>query len=192
VRILVLQGHPDPSGDRFLRKLGAAYARGASAAGHEVRIVDIAALEFPLLRSQREWEKPAPAAIAEAQLALAWCEHVVLLFPLWLGEMPALVKGFLEQLLRPGFATTPVEQGMAWRRLLKGRSARLVVTMGMPAFAYRWFFFAHGLRSLKRNILGFCGLGPIRETLIGNVEGCGDARRARWLAELELLGAAGA
>ena len=71
-----------------------------------------------------------------------------------------LLKAFLEQALRPGFAFD--ESSRMPRKLLKGRSARIVVTMGMPAFVYRWYFGAHGLRSLERNILGFCGIRPIR------------------------------
>ena len=73
-----------------------------------------------------------------------------------------------------------------------GKSARIVVTMGMPALVYRWYFGAHSLRSFERNILGFCGIGPIRATLIGNVEDCGAARRARWLEQLHALGGKGA
>jgi putative NADPH-quinone reductase len=60
-------------------------------------------------------------------------------FPLWLASMPALLKGFFEQALRPGFALGPTEPGRMWKKLLKGRSARIVVTMGMPALVYRWY-----------------------------------------------------
>ena len=63
----------------------------------------------------------------------------------------------------------------------EGRSARIVVTMGMPALAYRWYFGAHSLKSLERNILSFCGIRPIRENLFGMVEAAGDAKRRQWL-----------
>ncbi len=39
--------------------------------------------------------------------------------------------------------------------------------MGMPALVYRWYFRAHSVRSLERNILGFVGIAPVNETLIG-------------------------
>jgi putative NADPH-quinone reductase len=39
-------------------------------------------------------------------------------------------------------------------------SARAVVTMGMPAFAYRWYFGAHGLKSLTQN-LALVGITPL-------------------------------
>jgi putative NADPH-quinone reductase len=93
--------------------------------------------------------------------------------------MPALLKGFLEQLFRPSFVRT-----------LKGRSARVVVTMGMPSLVYRWFFRAHGVKNLRRNILKFCGFGPVRESLIGMVEGKPSSREA-WLKRMEELGRQG-
>ena len=81
----------------------------------------------------------------------------------------------------------------AFRRegLLKGRSARIVVTMGMPALAYRWFFGAHSLKNLERNILKFVGIKPIRESLVGLVAAKDDKGREKWLAKMEALGKEG-
>jgi putative NADPH-quinone reductase len=114
----------------------------------------------------------------------------VIFFPLWLGTMPALVKAFLEQALRPGFALHMEGPGR-WHKLLTGRSARIVVTMGMPAFIYRWYFRAHGIKSFERNILQFVGIGPIHESLIGMVEGRDASVRGRWLAKLKEMGRRG-
>lgn len=190
-RIALIQGHPDPKGGHFGHALAQAYAKGAEEAGHEVRTIDVARLDFPLLRTMEEWEKGIyPDTIRQAQNAIRWAEHLVILYPLWLGAMPALLKAFLEQVLRPGFATSTVESGMSWKKLLTGKSARIVVTMGMPTFIYRWYFGAHSLKSLERNILGFVGIGPIKETLIGMVETCGDAARQKWLGNLHALGRA--
>ena len=105
--------------------------------------------------------------------------------------MPALFKAFLEQVFREGFAFDLGAGGAPWKRLLKGKSARIVVTMGMPAFVYRWYFGAHSLRGLERSILGFCGIGPIRESLIGMVEASDGARRAKWLGKMRRLGGQG-
>ena len=62
--------------------------------------------------------------------------------------------------------------------------------MGMPAFAYRWFYGAHSLKSLERNILKFSGMGPIRESLIGLVE-ASPKNRESWLKKIEAMGKAG-
>jgi putative NADPH-quinone reductase len=190
-RIAIIQGHPDPRGDRYGHALAKAYAEGATGAGHEVRTIDLAPLEFPLLRTKEEWDNGVPPdAIRGAQAAIAWADQLVIFYPLWLGTMPALLKAFLEQAFRPGFAIGRGGAGSSWTKLLTGKSARVVVTMGMPALVYRWFFRAHSLKSLERNILGFVGIGPIRETLIGTVEASA-ASRERWLTKLRALGGRG-
>ena len=189
-RIAILQGHPDPGGRRFGHALARAYEDGARSAANEVRVIDIARLDFPVLRRQDEWQKSTPPrGLAGAQAAIQWAEHLVLFFPLWLGTMPALLKAFLEQALRPGFA---LGTQTGWEPLLRGRSARVVVTMGMPALVYRTFFRAHGVKGLESGILRVCGVRPVRETLIGNVEDCGADKRRIWLARLGALGSAGA
>ena len=192
-RILLVQGHPDPAERHLNHALAQAYAAGAIDAGHELRRTEVALLDFPLLRSKSEWEAGAlPAGLAQAQADIAWAEHLVFFFPLWLGGMPALLKGFLEQVARPGFALSKAQAGQMPEKLLKGRSARLVVTRGMPAAVYRWYFRAHSLKALERNILGFVGIGPIRETLIGMVEDMEPAQRDEWLTKMRSLGTDGA
>jgi putative NADPH-quinone reductase len=189
-RIAIIQGHPDPNGNRFAHALAQAYAGGAHAAGYEIRLIDVAKLDFPLLRTQEDFEKGlAPPSIREAQEVIRWAEHLVILFPLWLGTMPALLKAFLEQVFRPGFAFAPPGGGKGMpKRLLTGKSAHIVVSMGMPAFFYRWYFGAHGVKGLKRSILSFCGVGPIRETLIGMIEAGDGSGREKWLAKLRAFG----
>ena len=185
--IAIIQGHPDPAGGHYGHDLADAYAQGADAAGHDVQRIEVARLEFPVLRTQAEFERAAPVAdIRAAQDTILWADHLVILYPLWLGTMPALLKAFFEQVLRPGFAFD--ESTRLPRKRLKGRSARIVVTMGMPALIYRWYFGAHGLRGLERNILGFCGIRPIRASLIGMVEAGGDPRHAKWLDRMSRLG----
>lgn len=116
-------------------------------------------------------------------------DHLVIVYPLWLGSMPALLKAFLEHVFRPGFAFEYGAKGFP-RKLLRGKSARIVVTMGMPAFFYRWYFGAHSLKSLERNILRFCGISPIRESLFGLVETATESTRHKWLQTMRKLGAA--
>ena len=186
-KITIIQGHPDGTRRHFGHALADAYAAGAAAAGHEVRRIEVAQIDFPVLRSLVDWSDGPPAPLREAQAAIAWADHLVLIFPLWLGTMPALLKAFLEQVLRPGFAL--IYEGYRFpQKGLANKSARVIVTMGMPAFWYRWFFRAHGVRGLERSILGFCGIKPIRESLIGLVESRDDSARTQWLARLEQQG----
>ena len=189
-RILIIQGHPDPSPERLCRTLAGAYGEGALAAGHEVETIDLAALDIQLLRTQSEFEQGGvPDGLKAAAEAIREAEHIVLVFPIWLGTMPALVKAFLEQVLRPGVAFAYRDKGLP-EKLLKGRSARVVVTMGMPAIAYRLWFRAHGVKALERNILKFVGISPVRTTMIGGIGAIGEAKRRSWLEEMRRLGQA--
>jgi putative NADPH-quinone reductase len=190
--IAIIQGHPDAQRRHFGHALADEYAKGCEDGGHEVRRIEVATLNFPLLRTKEDFEKGTPPdSIRQAQDAIKWADHLVILYPLWLGSMPALLKAFLEQVLRPGFAFEYQKSGGIAKKLLTGRSARIVVTMGMPAFVYRWVFFAHSLKSLRRNTLWFCGIGPIRSTTIGSIEEMDENKRLGWLDEMRGLGELG-
>ena len=189
-RILLIQGHPDGAARHLCHELAEAYAAGAAEGGHALRRLDISTLEFPLLRSVQDWEHgEVPEPLRPAQQDILWCSHLVLVFPLWLGDMPALLKGFLEQVARPGFAFHRGAKNPMQAKALDGRSARVIVTMGMPALIYRYVFHAHSVKSLERNILGFVGIAPVQETLVGSVELLGDAGVAKWKARMRTLGA---
>ncbi|MES2351193.1 MAG: NAD(P)H-dependent oxidoreductase [Pseudomonadota bacterium] len=192
-RILLIQGHPDPSQDHLCHTLAKAYASGARLAGHEVRQTQVALLRFPLLRSQHEWEhETLPDDLRQVQDDITWSQHMVMFFPLWLGDMPALFKGFLEQVARPGFAFGGDPLHPMTKKPLAGRSARVVVTMGMPALLYRFYFRAHSIKSLKRNILRFIGIKPVKETLIGKVGKTDTNTVVNLVARLEEMGREGA
>jgi putative NADPH-quinone reductase len=95
----------------------------------------------------------------------------------------------LEHVFRPQVAIAKPEGGKNWKKLLTGKSARIVITMGMPAFVYRWYFRSHSLKSLERNILQFSGIRPIKASLFGLIEARSDAAREKWLATMRTLGA---
>jgi putative NADPH-quinone reductase len=190
--ILILDGHPDPADERFIHALAAAYREGAEQSGHQVQTIRVADLEFPLLRTQAEYEKGHPVEVVRrCQSAMEWATHVVILYPLWLGSMPALLKALLEQMLRPGFAFSAAKLGRWPVKFLSYKSSRIIVTMGMPALIYRWYFRAHSLRSLQRNILRFVGFRRIRSTVIGGVGGLDAAKRSAWLDKVRALGSGG-
>src|ERR1044072_1220137 len=169
--IAVVQGHPDRQPTHLGHALANAYADSAHAAGHEVRRVDVALLDFPLLRTAEEWKSDVwPPGLRQAQDAIRWADHLVLFFPLWTGTMPAIFKAFLEQLTRSGFAFRMSADGKGMEPLLTGKSARLVVTMGMPAQVFQKSYHSYGVRGLQRGILGFWGIKPICSTYIGGVD----------------------
>lgn len=184
-RVFILVGHTRHG--TFCEAVGEAYKRGAEAAGASATLCVTSRLTYdPLLREAYERVQPLEPDLAAAHAEMLAADHIVIIFPLWLGTLPAILKGFLERVLQPDLVE-PAKTGK-FVQVLKGKSARVIVTMGMPAFIYRWWFGAHAVKMLKHNILGFMGVKPVATTIIGSIESIGQAGRARHLAEVEALG----
>lgn len=186
-RIVIIVGHARSG--TYCGALAEAYMRGAESAGHDVSLFNTASMTFdPVLRGAYRALQPLEPDLEAARSAILAADHMVLIFPLWLGTLPAIFKGFLERVIQPDIFE-PAKTGKfvtPW----KGKSARIVITMGMPSFIYRWYFGAHALKMLKRHILGFLGVAPIRSRLLGNIEGVAKECRTRWFADMEALGRA--
>ena len=192
-RIAIIDGHPDPSPSRFGHAIVSAYADAARDAGHDVRVIRLAGQNIPILESRKQWiEEDVPETVRAGQDAIKWAEHIVFYYPLWMGDMPALLKAFIEQAFRPNFALDYGDEGSKQmpKKLLRGRSARLIVSMGMPALFYRAYYASHSVRSFRRNILELTGIDPVTTSLIGNVDSS-EKHRLRWLKKVAALGTAG-
>lgn len=189
-RILVINGHPDPAPEHLCAALAQAYVQGARAAGLEVATLDVGAIDFPLVRSMKDYKSGAVTeGMARAQDAVKHAQHLVLVFPIWFGSPPALLKGFFEQLLRHGFSWSSPQAALS--SLLTGKSVRLIVTMGMPTPVFRFLLGGHGLAGLEKGLLLVAGATPVRRTLLGGIDGHAPERKAKWLALAEDLGRRG-
>lgn len=178
-RVLIIDGHPDATRKRLVHALADHYASAAEAGGHLVQVVRLCDLDFPWLRSAKEFEARPLGMIGSQQEHIRWADHLVIIYPLWLGSMPALLKAYLEQVMRPGFAFAYGKGKRLPKKLLAGKSARIVVTMGMPSMFFRLYYRSHSVRSLARNILGFVGFKPVRVSLVGGVESMSAKARSR-------------
>ncbi|WP_333825574.1 NAD(P)H-dependent oxidoreductase [Pinisolibacter sp.] len=190
-RILVLTGHP--RAESFCGALAERYAAGARAAGHEVRMRALAEIPVDLVPPDYHRDQDPPTEwVAGLQTDLAWCEHWVIVAPMWWGGLPAALEAVFDRVLLPGFAFRYHREGMGWDKLMKGRSARVILTMDTPPWVLRWFWGRPILRRLKTQVLGFCGFSPARFTTLGVVRKSTPEKRAAWLDEAEALGRAGA
>ena len=189
-KIMIVVGHSERT--TLCEALGRAYAKGADAAGHEAKLFILSEMNFdPILHHGFRKEQPLEPDLHAAYEALAWCDHLVIVFPLWCGDMPAILKGFIERILQPDLiARQNSENAMNWH-IFSDKSARLIVTMGMPVTIYRWWYRGHALKLLTRNILHFIGIKPVRQTLYGMIGTSRPQMRERWLHEAESLGHAG-
>ena len=189
-RILIIDGHPDATGTHFVHELADFYRQGAKEGGHAVRLLRAGALRFPLLRNSRAFlSSKVPASIAAAQKSIAWADHIVVLYPLWFGTVPAKFKGFLEQVMRPGFAFEEKGGGRHPKRLLKGRSARIVITRGMPELFEEVDRSERSLHSVAKDVLGLAGVSPVRTMLIEGSDTMTDVEREKAHYDMRRLGA---
>ncbi|RQO59879.1 NADPH:quinone reductase [Paucibacter sp. KBW04] len=189
--ILIINANPKPYS--LCRALADRYAQGAEQAGHRVEQVDLRELNFALNLSQgyvgaQDLEPDLQAL--QAQILQA--QHLVWVYPVWWGSMPALLKGLLDRLLLPGFAFRYAKGQVLPDRLLKGRSARLLVCMDTPAWYFRWLQGAPAHRMMKTAVLEFCGIAPVRISEFAPVLKSSAARREHWLAQAQALGLRGA
>ncbi len=187
--ICLIQGHPHDDPGHFCHALANAYEEGARSAGSTVERLTLATMNIPFLHNPDDFGTPPPKEILDAQESVKAADHLFIVYPLWLGTMPALVKAFFEQLSRNNFAIANNENDGWPRKMLKGKSARVVVTMGMPSAAYKIFFGAHGVKGFESSILGFSGFKPIRDTMIGGVGGLSVKQADRCLERMRSYGA---
>ncbi|MGV3635580.1 MAG: NAD(P)H-dependent oxidoreductase [Pseudorhodoplanes sp.] len=185
--VTIIVGHPQRV--TYGEALAEAYRRGAESAGHKVHLFKLAEMTFdPILRGGYREEQPLEPDLQTAYDALAASDHWVFVFPLWCGDMPALLKGFFERILQPDLIRRQgTENAMNWR-IFENKSARIIMTMGMPVSIYRFWYGPHALKLLKNNILNFIGIKPVRETLLGMIAEVPDVKRDGWLKKVEALG----
>ena len=73
-------------------------------------------------------------------------------------------------------------------KLLKGKSARIIVTMDTPKWYYWIINRSPGHNSMKKAILEFCGIKPVMISSFAIVKSSDNLKRKKWLDEVELLG----
>ncbi|NIF85896.1 NAD(P)H-dependent oxidoreductase [Comamonas sp. Tr-654] len=187
-RILIILGQP--SSQSLCSHLAHTYADAARQSGAEVRLLSLGEMYFdPVLRHGYAHVQPLEPDLRDAQVDIAWAQHLVWVYPIWWGGLPALLKGFLDRIFLPGFAFKYRANSVLWDRLLTGRTAELLVTMDSPPWYYRWVQRQPGHRQMKQAILEFSGIRPVRVHSFGPVVNSSDAVRAGWIRRACRLGA---
>ena len=169
MNILVIHGHPNEGS--YNRALVDAYADGARSAGATVRTLDLGALEFdPVLHHGYAKIQPLEPDLLAAQADIEWCDHLVLGFPVWWGAPPAPLKGFFDRTFLPGWAFKFRGRWPLPQKLLKGRTAHVIVTMDSPQPVYSAIYWRSAHRAVIRGVLRFCGIGPVTTSTVGGVK----------------------
>jgi NAD(P)H dehydrogenase (quinone) len=189
-KILIIDGNPNP--ESFGRALGDSYFQGAQEGHFDVIKVSLRDLKFDLnLRQGYSSIQELEPDLVDIQEKIKWCQHLVMIYPIWWGSMPALVKGFLDRCWLPGFSFKYHKNSPFWDRLLAGRTARIIVTSDAPTLYNFFVYFNAPVIIMKKTILGFCGFKPIRVTAIGSVKNLNITERKKNLDRARKLGLLG-
>ncbi len=181
-RILILLGHPRV--DSFCGALAGAFTEAAEEQGLEVSRLVLADLEFdPHVRCASLHEQAFEPDLARARAAIGRADHLVFVYPVWWGTMPALLKGFLDRVLVPGFAFAERTAGQGFAGLLRGKSAHLLTTMDTPPAVVKYLLRSPGHRAFSIATLRFCGVWPVRIRMYGPVHRSTEGQRREWLSE---------
>ncbi len=193
-KIYLLLGNPDKDGTLGGR-LADSYEKAAKAAGHEVRRANIGDLVFdPILHKGYRTIQELEPDLKQVQEDLKWCDHFVLIYPLWWSSAPSLLKGMIDRMWLPGLAFRFIKgpdgkSTLGWQKLLKGKTARVVITMKYLPFLER-FMFGNFSAEIVDAVLRFSGF-RVSLTEIGNAEALSDSAKARLDRKLASLGKRG-
>lgn len=179
-RVLVILGHPSEAS--LCSAIANAYLKGAQAAEHEVRFLSLGKLKFdPILRDGYNTIQALEPDLLAAQESIAWAEHLVFVYPIWWGSIPAILKGFFDRIFLPGFAFKFRKDALIVDGLLRQRTAHLIATMDTPPWYYQLVYRMPGHNQMKRTILEFCGIKPVKINSFGPVKNSNASTRQKWL-----------
>lgn len=186
-KILIINGHPDEKS--FCNSLAQSYKIGTDSAGADCKLVNLYDLKFnPILNHGYRLITELEPDLLAIQQDILNAEHLVLVYPNWWGTYPALLKGFIDREFLPGFAFKYLEKSPLPAKLLKGKTARLIVTMDTPTWYYFLVNRRPGHNSMKIGILGFSGIKPVKISSFSPLRSSDEKKRKKWLAEVEKLG----
>ncbi|MGV8856353.1 MAG: NAD(P)H-dependent oxidoreductase [Devosia sp.] len=188
MRIYLLMANPDRGS--FDSAIADTFQAAALAAGHQLERQDLASMHFdPVLHQGYKTIQTLEPDLVQAQELIAWCERWVIVYPLWWGGVPALLKGFFDRTLLPGQAFNYHDDDAGWEKLLTGRSAQLLITSDAPNI---WTALAYqncDVRMVKHAVLGFCGIRPVKVRRFDRVKFSTEPQRAAWLEQVRQMAA---
>lgn len=186
-RILILNGHP--SKESFNYALANAYLTGSTKNNYQTELLHLADLTFnPILENgfskPMDWEEDLKIAFEKIKQA----DHLIWVFPLWWGGFPAHMKGFIDRTFLPGKAFKYHKNENFPEQLLKGKTARIIMTSDTPKWYYQLFMRSAASHQLQKAILEFCGIKPVQLSYFAILKKSTAEQREKWLKEIELMG----
>ncbi|WP_348799935.1 NAD(P)H-dependent oxidoreductase [Flavobacterium adhaerens] len=185
--ILIINGHPNSSSFSFA--IAESYRKGALEANANVDTITISELNFnPNLAHGYQKRMALEPDLVEAWEKIEKANHLVWIHPVWWAGLPAITKGFIDRLFLPGMAFRYRENSVWWDKLLKGKSAHIITTLDQPSWYYRLVYGRPSVNQLKKGVLQFCGIKPVRVTYVGIIKSSDEEQRINWLKKIHQMG----
>lgn len=187
-KIFILLGHTDPA--TLSGAFADRYEAAARAAGHEVRRMNIGEMHFdPILHQGYKVIQELEPDLKDFQEHVRWCEHFVLIYPTWWSSMPAMLKGLFDRAWIPTFAFRFAHHGLTWKKLLKGRTGRIITSANTPPWLL-WFMYGPPTVVPRLALFHFSGIRAC-STVFGPSERASERRKEHWFSKVERLGRKG-
>ena len=187
MKISVILAHPgERSFNHAIAEMAAATLRED---GHSVTMHDLYAEEFDPLLPYLEIARDAvlPPLVAEHCQEIAAADGIVIVHPNWWGMPPAILKGWIDRVLRPGvayhFADTDSGEGIPVG-LLAAKAVIVFNTSNTPAVREREIFGDPLERIWKDCIVSFCGIPVFYRKMFGVVVNSTEEQRKEWLVKV--------
>ncbi len=186
MNVLIVYAHPNPLS--FNQSILKVVHNCFKDKGASVRLKDLYAERFdPVLGEAQlslQNEGKIPDDIKREQEQVTWADTIVVIYPLWWFDRPAILKGWFDRVFTNGFAFSFDENGVTG--LLKGKRAIVVVTAGGTKEDFGKN--ADQLtKSTTEGTLAFCGITDIADRVFYSVPIVDDEARKKMLKELEVL-----
>jgi NAD(P)H dehydrogenase (quinone) len=187
MRVSVILGHPDPKS--FNHVIAKAAVGALKENGHDVIYHDLYAEKFdPILPA---YEIPKGAEVDPVVQShcdeIAVADGIVIVHPNWWGQPPAILKGWVDRVIRPGVAYEFLEgdggEGVPVG-LLRAESAIVFNTSNTPEDR-EMEAFGDPLETLWKNcVFGLCGTSEVYRKTFSVVVTSTPEERREWLAEV--------
>lgn len=183
-QIVVINGHPSKTS--FNAALTEAYVSYLVKSNVQVDLIEVGLLHFdPNLKHGYEKRIELEPDLKEAWKKIQLADHLVWIFPVWWGGLPAITKGFIDRVFLPRTAFSYVESSHRIQGHLFNKTARIITTLDQPGWFYKWYYGEPSTRQLKKTTLAFCGIKKIKTVYIGSVRGSSELKREKWLRLME-------
>lgn len=183
---LIIYSHLNPAS--FTKAIVDEVQKNAIAKGDEVKIIDLYGDQFnPVLGmpdvGHQFMGQEIPEDVKEYQEIITWADHLTVVYPMWWGQMPAMLKGFIDRVFSYGFAFSISENGA--EALLKGKTAQVYINTNTPTAIYEATHMNTAQsRVIDDGVFGFCGI-ETEITFFGQVSSGTDELRKSYLETIK-------